>query len=373
MTFSRSLRRSRGVRAVGLALSVIAGIAGSGACATPPENDLIGGLPCDHGACANGFVCDGTGKCVAPNHLRGDGGLDGGGNTGSGGRVPETGGAPTGGASENGGSAETGGAASGGAGGTLGAGGGGRATGGGGSGGSVLGGSGGHAPGTGGDASGGSGSGGAPPVGCTDGTANGTETSVDCGGPTCDGCPPGASCDIDLDCASHQCDPHDAGRGACLAPACNDGIVNGLETGADCGGGCPPCADGGTCRLNTDCASKHCLFGTCAAPTCLNGQKDGTESDTDCGGPSCPLCLRGAICKVGSDCTSGVCKALSGPGSKICALPTCSDTVKNGTESDKDCGGAACSPCAAGKLCGQDSDCESGSCARVYSLMVCQP
>jgi hypothetical protein len=79
------------------------------------------------------------------------------------------------------------------------------------------------------------------------------------------------------------------------------------------------------------------------------------------------------VCRVGSDCTSGVCRAFGGSGSKTCALPSCIDGVKNGAESDKDCGGAVCSPCAAGKLCTQDGDCETGSCARVYSLMVCQP
>lgn len=364
-------RRSLGVRALVLVFAAAAGLVGTDACATPPESDLIAGLPCDHGACASGFECDTTtGTCLAP-APPGTGAVDGGPKTGSGGRSGGSGGVPAAGASENGGDPETGGAASGGA---LGTGGknatGGAGTGGGqgGAGGIVVGGSGGNTVGA-----GGSSSGGATGVSCDDGSMNGAETALDCGGPTCNGCSPGASCDIDLDCTSRKCAPGDAGRGKCLAPTCGDGIVNGLETGADCGGACTTCADGATCHVNADCTSRHCLLGTCAASACLDGQKDGTESDLDCGGSACPLCQRGATCRASSDCTSGVCRPLGGSGGKVCLLPSCSDGVKNGAESDRDCGGAACSVCAAGKLCTQAGDCESGSCVRVYSLMVCQP
>lgn len=47
-------------------------------------------------------------------------------------------------------------------------------------------------------------------------------------------------------------------------PTCDDGILNGDETGIDCGGSCVPCSS-----------------------TCNNGQKDGDEIGVDCGG-SCP-------------------------------------------------------------------------------------
>ena len=46
---------------------------------------------------------------------------------------------------------------------------------------------------------------------CTDGILNGDETGIDCGGPDCPTCP----------------------------PTCTDGIENGTETGIDCGGTCP--------------------------------------------------------------------------------------------------------------------------------------
>ena len=40
----------------------------------------------------------------------------------------------------------------------------------------------------------------------------------------------------------------------------------------------------------------------------------------------------------------------------------CSDGLKNGNETAKDCGGNACPPCADGLACNQDSDCQSDSC-----------
>lgn len=82
---------------------------------------------------------------------------------------------------------------------------------------------------------------------CNDGILNGNETGVDCGGPDCDACP---TCDdgilngneTDVDCGGPDCD-------AC--PTCNDGIQNGNETGVDCGGpDCDACDTGGTTTLS---------------------------------------------------------------------------------------------------------------------------
>ena len=48
--------------------------------------------------------------------------------------------------------------------------------------------------------------------------------------------------------------------------------------------------------------------------------------------------------------------------SNACKLPTCSDKVKNATETDVDCGGLNCPTCAIGKKCGGNADCASGQC-----------
>lgn len=100
---------------------------------------------------------------------------------------------------------------------------------------------------------------------CTDGIMNGDETGVDCGGPDCPAC-----------------------------PSCDDNIMNGDETGVDCGGSCPT-----------------------ACPTCNDGVMNGEETGVDCGG-SCAAC------------------------------PTCNDGVMNGNETGVDCGGPDCNPCNSG-------------------------
>ncbi|HRP42374.1 MAG TPA: M12 family metallo-peptidase, partial [Saprospiraceae bacterium] len=74
--------------------------------------------------------------------------------------------------------------------------------------------------------------------------------------------------------------------------------------------------------------------------TCSDGIKNGTETGIDCGGPNCPPC---PTCsdgikngqETGIDC--------GGPNCPPC--PTCSDGIKNGTETGIDCGGPNCPPC----------------------------
>lgn len=41
---------------------------------------------------------------------------------------------------------------------------------------------------------------------------------------------------------------------------------------------------------------------------------------------------------------------------------TCSDGVKNGSETDIDCGGPACPRCGAGRFCARNSDCSTARC-----------
>lgn len=94
-----------------------------------------------------------------------------------------------------------------------------------------------------------------------------------------------------------------------------------------------------------------------ATPTCSDSTKNGNETDVDCGGPTCPKCAANQGCFTDSDCISSVCGA-----GGICAPGTCMDGVKNGTESDVDCGGSDCLPCAEGYVCTSDADCQSNMC-----------
>ena len=92
-------------------------------------------------------------------------------------------------------------------------------------------------------------------------------------------------------------------------------------------------------------------------PTCTDTLKNGDETDVDCGGKTCPQCADGKSCKLAVDCTSGVCT------SGICAAPGCTDNVLNGAETDIDCGGSTCSKCVATKKCNGAGDCASGVCS----------
>ncbi|HEX2570635.1 MAG TPA: fibrinogen-like YCDxxxxGGGW domain-containing protein [Polyangia bacterium] len=192
---------------------------------------------------------------------------------------------------------------------------------------------------------------------CTDGYMDGGETGVDCGGPTCPLCPNGMTCQRDSDCQSGFCDPQ---TNLCETPTCSDGYQDGTETGVDCGGGtCPPCAVGNGCQKDSDCATGFCrpVDNVCAVPTCNDGFKNGTETGVDCGGV-CPACQNNQSCQRDSDCQSGFCD----PRTNTCADPTCSDGVRNGLETGVDCGGPACPACPNGMPCQNNNDCQSGFC-----------
>jgi hypothetical protein len=90
--------------------------------------------------------------------------------------------------------------------------------------------------------------------------------------------------------------------------------------------------------------------------TCRDGVRNGEETDVDCGGP-CTRCASEKACRETEDCISARC--VEG----TCAAPTCADGVKNGGESDVDCGGP-CAPCASGMFCnGLSKNCASGPCS----------
>ncbi|MBU2523288.1 MAG: hypothetical protein KKE23_03295, partial [Nanoarchaeota archaeon] len=102
---------------------------------------------------------------------------------------------------------------------------------------------------------------------CTDKEKNGQETGVDCGGPACDPCPlskVGSACKQNEDCETNLCI-----EGKCQEakkPACDDGVMNGDETGADCGGSCKnKCDLYQECLGNEDCSTGICLNNACVA------------------------------------------------------------------------------------------------------------
>jgi hypothetical protein len=154
----------------------------------------------------------------------------------------------------------------------------------------------------------------------------------------------------------------------CVVAACGSptpvNSCQSTETDVGCGGACPPCGLGRHCRVGADCASGICTGGICsnsAPSTCSDGRRDGSETDVDCGGPVCPPCAAGRICLIPSDCVSGLTCTTNlcvAPG----ATPSCSNGVRDGNESDVDCGGS-CAPCADGRTCRSGADCQSQTCS----------
>jgi hypothetical protein len=179
---------------------------------------------------------------------------------------------------------------------------------------------------------------------CVDGLPNGSETDVDCGGGICQRCGMGKHCSAAADCSTAVCVGNACGcatgadcpagftncvAGVCQPDiSCTNRIKDGSETDVDCGGSCQPCAPGQQCATGADCTATVCNSGTCGCvsttdcpagtadcvagvcrpASCGDNVKDGTETDVDCGGPSCPLCTATQTCSTGWDCTTGICR-----------------------------------------------------------------
>ncbi|HEY6728284.1 MAG TPA: hypothetical protein VI197_29945, partial [Polyangiaceae bacterium] len=124
----------------------------------------------------------------------------------------------------------------------------------------------------------------------------------------------------------------DAGEGG--APGtCDDGLRGGNETGIDCGGDCAPCEVGGTCQTSEDCDGGICLDGVCVTDPCSDTSKNGAETDIDCGGSQCAPCSEGRACLRHEDCEQGVCT------DERCQPPHCENgELDDGLETDIDCG-----------------------------------
>ena len=110
-----------------------------------------------------------------------------------------------------------------------------------------------------------------------------------------------------------------------------------------------------------------CASGTCSTGSPIDGCRDrvrnGDETDVDCGG-SCQRCAAALACGVADDCQTRACDA------GRCRAPTCGDGVRDGFESDVDCGGI-CGVCQLGQGCAADSDCATGSCNNGSSAGTC--
>jgi len=126
---------------------------------------------------------------------------------------------------------------------------------------------------------------------------------------------------------------------------------------------CPQCDVGASCQEPDQCRSltcsenQRCAFLGCDTPdcpTCWDAVRNGTETDVDCGGEACLACALGQVCAVDLDCDSRIC------GANDCV--SCQDNLRNGTETDVDCGGPNCAPCGLEQACVVHEDCGVGQC-----------
>ena len=157
------------------------------------------------------------------------------------------------------------------------------------------------------------------------------------------GCAPGGICSDDSKCASQVCDLSNSEVrgtqrfGRCQAPSCDDDTKNGSETDLDCGGECGPCMLRQLCERNTDCVSR-CALVVDEEVRC----GDGVVSD-------------GETCDDGNTVDGDEC-------TNACTRPACDDGIKNGPETDVDCGGSCATRCAVGAICVTRSDCQTDIC-----------
>src|SRR4051812_15539378 len=145
------------------------------------------------------------------------------------------------------------------------------------------------------------------------------------------------------------------------------------------GGTCknPPCVfapdgtvlgggKGAECKVGADCASTICQEGACTEPLSTDGVKDGTETDIDCGGAgptNAPKCLEGKVCKGNDDCHWGTCT------SGICGGDV--KGQKDGDQTDIDCGGVQSPPCDWNQGCLFDRDCgPAGKCGADKKCLI---
>ena len=144
----------------------------------------------------------------------------------------------------------------------------------------------------------------------------------------------------------------------CTADACNPTT------------GCAHTALSGACSISGKVCGGTCTAGACVeilpVPETCNGLDDNCDGAIDNGnlcddGNSCTADSCQGSCKFtnaanGTTCAGGGQCALG-----VCVVPSCTDKLKNGTETDVDCGGS-CPACKGGQTCAANTDCVSANC-----------
>jgi hypothetical protein len=179
-------------------------------------------------------------------------------------------------------------------------------------------------------------------------------------------CKPGeAACMAPTDCPPTQNECVDA---TCTGGCCGTADVASMTpTATQTPGDCMEVVcdgKGGTLMIDDDTdvddEMSPCVADTCSTGTPVRTPIAGpctTNGGTVCGDPSGTNAGQCVQCNVPADCTTGACLA-----NATCEAATCTDGTQDGAETDVDCGGSACPPCAPGKMCLAGTDCASGTC-----------
>jgi cysteine-rich repeat protein len=163
----------------------------------------------------------------------------------------------------------------------------------------------------------------------------------------------------------------------CIASACSNGAC--LFTNVDAGtltsfnviGNCKKssCDGNGSIVISVDDTNMPNDGNECTTAHCTNGTPSNipVSDGVPCTGGACNAgqcrvfaCGNGII-ELGEQCDDGNVTNGDGCSSTCTSEASCGDGVKNGTETDIDCGGV-CAPCASSKQCTINSDCSSQFC-----------
>lgn len=167
-----------------------------------------------------------------------------------------------------------------------------------------------------------------------------------------DGC-----CATDADCTTGTCDTLMTWTCVGAPSGCGDGMVTGTEQCDDhntvtesctyglrmctvcdlqcntvagvthfCGDGTTDLSDGETCDPPSTTCDTLCHT-IAAMPSCTNHIRDGNETDVDCGGGTCSPCMPGDSCALPSDCQSAD-MACGGRADCAGANPRCTDVTR---------------------------------------------
>ncbi|MDI1446698.1 hypothetical protein [Polyangium sp. 6x1] len=139
---------------------------------------------------------------------------------------------------------------------------------------------------------------------------------------------------------------------------CNDA---GQCVRCNVGGPANECPNGSTCveaKNYKDIETLDVAVNKCVPMTCKDGVKNGSETDIDCGGTACAPCDVGGVCNGPLDCIEAVCD----PAAKTCSAASCTDGSLNGAETSPDFGGPTCPPTSVGSGCKVPEDCATGVC-----------